>query len=114
MLTFARVWAVLFAIALAVGEALVALRVGKYWPLSLDDYAAVVGLLVGVWLSVKGRGHTVLVATWAYAVGNCWAVLFMRMDPDGGSGERLGLMTVLLVAAAVGLVSSAIAARRNG
>jgi len=38
--------------------------------------------------------------------GNLYAMLFTRMDPKTGTRERLGALTVLLVAALLGIVMS--------
>jgi len=106
MKIFLTVYSVICALALFVGETLVVLKTNKYWPLSLDDYIAVVALAVSVYVYQKSQQALGLIVVYAYVVGNLYAMLFTRLDPVHGSGERIGLLVVALSVAAVGFAIS--------
>lgn len=110
MLRLARGLTLAMAVALAAGETIVALAHGKYWPLSADDYAIAALLLYGRRATRGGGRRTWLVMPWALAAGNLYAMLFTRMDPAGGSGERLALVAVALAASLGGLAVAMLAA----
>ncbi len=92
--------------ALLVGETLVVIKTNKYWPLSLDDYIAVAALALSIYVYQKSQQALGLIVVYAYVVGNLYAMLFTRLDPVHGSGERIGLLVVALSVAAVGFVLS--------
>lgn len=105
------------AVILALGETLVVLTRGKYWPLSVDDYAAAAALLA----VSRARPHPfrlpLLAAVWAFATGNLYAMLFTRLDPATGTGERVALLALATALAAAGLawtLHRSLAALRHG
>ena len=101
---FMHDYALAFAGALAIGETLVILKAGKYWPLSFDDYLAVSALAGLALASRKSPQFLAMIpAVWAFVAGNLYAMLFTRLDPIHGSGERIGLVVVALTAAFAGL-----------
>jgi hypothetical protein len=96
------IYSTVFALLLILGETVVVLRARKFWPLSFDDYAVAALLLVAsLWLADPYR-LPVLLAAWAFSSGNLYAMLFTRMDPNGGSRERLPVLAVALVASLMG------------
>lgn len=103
---FHRYYNLAFVALLGIGETWVLATTDKYWPLSLDDYA---GLAVLLWctLLLHGAGKYLGCAL-AYAVmfGNLYAMLFTRLDPLHGSGERIGALIVLLALVACGCLMS--------
>lgn len=107
----ARGWALLFALALAIGETLVLWRTDKFWPLSLDDYLIVAILASAAFKPFTRTRGVVLCGAWCAAVGNSYAMLFGRLDPVWGSGQRIGLLILLLSAALLGLALSTVALR---
>jgi hypothetical protein len=99
---FHRYYNLAFVALLGIGETWVLATTDKYWPLSLDDYA---GLAVLLWCTLLLQGaRRYLGCALAYAVmfGNLYAMLFTRLDPMHGSGERIGALIVLLVFVATG------------
>lgn len=91
------------AAVLALGETLVVIMRGKYWPLSLDDYAAAAALLAVSWARPHPLRLPLLAAVWAFATGNLYAMLFTRLDPATGTGERVALLAIATTLAATGL-----------
>lgn len=100
------IYSLVCALALFVGETLVVLKTNKYWPLSLDDYLAVLALLTCAYLFNRTGKALGLIAVYAYVVGNLYAMLFTRLDPVHGSGERISLLVIALLIAGFGFLLS--------
>lgn len=90
------------AVVLTIGETLVLLRTDKYWPLSLDDYAVCALLAFSAFNLSSSFGPVLMLLAWAFMGGNLYAMLFTRMDPNGGTRERLGALAVLMTCALAG------------
>ncbi len=113
MITVVRWYSLIAAIALIAGETLVLVKTGKYLPLSIDDYLVAAWIAACAWRLTPDRPDpSWLLAGWAFATGNLYAILFSRMDPTFGSGQRIGLVTIALLAAAVGLLATAALGRQ--
>lgn len=94
------------AVLMAIGETLVLVKTDKYWPLSLDDYL-VCGALLYCGLTLEQiSSQYLLLATWGFMAGNIYAMIFTRMDPNGGTRERLGLLSIMLGGSLVGLLAT--------
>jgi len=106
MKLFLTLYSAICALALFVGETLVVLKTNKYWPLSLDDYIAVAALVVSIYIYQKTEKALGLIIVYAYVVGNLYAMLFTRLDPIHGSGERISLLVAALLVAAIGFAFS--------
>ena len=119
-LALARWLALVFAIVLAVTEAL--LNEGQpngkwqYAPLWIVDYVIVALLLAGFWLN-RRRGHEpVLILGWAFAAGVFYLALFASLDPELTRGlaaaadpqraTMVGLMALALAVQILGVVLS--------
>ncbi len=94
------------ATLLIIGETLVMIKTNKYWPLSLDDYAVCGLLLYGAFTMDQNLSLLIMIGAWCFMLGNLYAMLFTRMDPNGGSRERLGALTLMLVLGLIGLVAT--------
>lgn len=106
MLDFLFVLALLVSVILAIGETLILVKTDKYWPLSLDDYLACALLTYSALTLEQTSSQFLMLATWSMMAGNLYAMLFTRMDPKGGSRERLGALTALLVCSVTGAAST--------
>lgn len=106
-------YSLVFAITLACGEVLVTLKVNKYWPLTLDDFIGVAALLTAIVINLKHSATGYYLAAWAYIAGNIYAVLFMRLDPISGSGERIVLVSIVLGFAVLGCVLAFLVYRKE-
>ncbi len=96
----------LFIVLMGVGETLVLLTTDKYWPLSLDDYLGMAALAYAtVFVKVPAR-YLWMIVCYAAMAGNIYAMLFNRLDPIHGSGERIVPLMIILVYLSVGLVFS--------
>ncbi|GAA6151336.1 hypothetical protein [Pseudoteredinibacter isoporae] len=95
-------FALIVAVVLTIGETLVLVKTEKYWPLSLDDYAACALLAFSAFNLNQLYGLVMMLVAWTFMAGNLYAMLFTRMDPNGGTRERLGALAILLVCALAG------------
>lgn len=95
-------FALVVAVVLTIGETLVLVKTDKYWPLSLDDYAVCGLLAFSAFNLSEVYGLVLMLLAWAFMAGNLYAMLFTRMDPNGGTRERLGALAVLLLCAIAG------------
>ncbi|MBB6520259.1 hypothetical protein [Pseudoteredinibacter isoporae] len=95
-------FALVVAVILTIGETLVLVKTDKYWPLSLDDYAVCALLAFSAFNVTDIFGLVLMLVAWAFMAGNLYAMLFTRMDPNGGTRERLGALAVLLLCALAG------------
>lgn len=103
MLNFLGIFALVIAVVLTIGETLVLTRTNKYWPLSLDDYAVCLALGYSGLTLDKPLSQLIMLVAWAFMAGNLYAMLFTRMDPNGGTRERLAALAVLLSASLIGI-----------
>lgn len=84
------------------------IRTNKYWPLSVDDYLACALLVYSACTLEQTLSQLLMLVAWSFMSGNLYAMLFTRMDPQGGSRERLGALTLMLLLSLVGAVSTLI------
>jgi hypothetical protein len=89
---FLRYGSIFLSILLIIGETLVLLKTNKYWPLSVDDYVAATCIIISAYLAKENKYLPYLIAAWAFVLGNMYAMLFNRLDPVYGSGERINLL----------------------
>ena len=106
-----QIGTVILSVLLIIGETVVLLKTDKYWPLSLDDYFAATCLIVFAWLSNNSRYLQYLVASWAFVLGNMYAMLFNRLDPVYGCGERINLLIAINLIALFFLIFSVFVTR---
>ncbi|OQX33542.1 MAG: hypothetical protein B0D91_14145 [Oceanospirillales bacterium LUC14_002_19_P2] len=109
MLLFSRYLALAYAWVLGIGETFVFITTNKYWPLTFDDYIAVAFMLLVVRMARNELSIVLLPVGWAFVVGNFYAMLFMRLEANFNSSERLDVITVALGVGFVGLLTSIIA-----
>lgn len=118
MLAWSRYSALVFAIGLAIGEAAINWGHWQWWPLWVVDYGIVLWLLAAFLASRNpARAHT-LTSAWAFAFGVFYIALFAtleqirqgRIDSDGKT-VLIVLMAIMMVLAALGVVTAAYANR---
>jgi hypothetical protein len=108
MLDFVQYFAFIVALILTIGETVIVVRTTKYWPLSMDDYVACALLIYSACTLEQSLSQLLMLMTWAFMIGNLYAMLFTRLEPQGGSRERLGALTVMLLLSLVGAISTLI------
>lgn len=100
-LQVSRYLALVFALVLAVVEALLNMALPKwqYAPLWIIDYVIVFALLGSFWVT-RRRAHTpLLMASWALGAGVFYMALFIGLDP----ALKLGLADQPLLMSLIGL-----------
>ncbi|GAA5314882.1 MAG: hypothetical protein AseanaTS_00860 [Candidatus Pelagadaptatus aseana] len=102
------IYALCVATLLTFGETLVVIRTRKYWPLSLDDYLACALLAYCALTFEQPASQLLMLIAWAFMSGNLYAMLFTRMDPNGGSRERLPALSIMLLLSLIGILINAI------
>lgn len=107
-----RIGTIILSLFLIIGETVVLLKTDKFWPLSLDDYFIAIVLIIVAYCSNNNKFIPYLTAGWAFVLGNMYAMLFTRLDPIHGSGERVGLLILVNIIALLFLILS-IAVSKN-
>jgi hypothetical protein len=122
-LQWSRYTALLFAVGLGIGEAVINWGHWQFAPLWIVDYICVVWLLAGFYQTrsqaVGRQSIAVLASGWAFTAGVFYMALFISLDPElakynvGAGGTILILIELMLLIAALGVVTSFLALRKN-
>ena len=122
-LQWGRHTALLFAVGLGTGEAVINWGHWQFAPLWIVDYICVVWLLAGFYQTrsqaVGRQSIAVLASGWAFTAGVFYMALFISLDPEvakyniGAGGTILILIELMLLIAALGIVTSFLALRRS-
>ena len=102
-LALSRYIAIVFAVGLGIGEAVINWGRWQYAPLWIVDYVIVAWLLWGVIATRAGERVHLLLAAWAFTAGVFYMALFVGLDPELGAtiSPVLLSLTGLMLAAAV-------------
>lgn len=110
-LTALNVYSLICAVLLGIGEtAVLFIDPNKPLALALDDYLVAAGLIAFACKPLTQLRRAGLAACWAFAVGNLWVILIVRLE---GDGERLGAVIGALLAGVIGVIASAISLKQN-
>jgi len=122
-LQWSRYAALFFAIGLGIGEAVINWGNWQFAPMWIVDYICVVWLLAGFHQTrsqaVSRQSIAVLASGWAFTAGAFYMALFFSLDPGvakyniGASGTILIAIGLMLLIAALGVVTSFIALRSS-
>jgi hypothetical protein len=117
-LNWSRYTALIFAIGLAIGEAVINWGHWQYAPLWIVDYICVAWLLAGFYLSRDGKNLAALIGGWAFTSGVFYMALFISLDPQIAQHfERnptlLAIVGGMLVLAGLGVLTAWHAHRRR-
>jgi hypothetical protein len=118
LLQWSRYTALLFAIGLGIGEAVINWGNWQYAPLWIVDYICVAWLLAGFYRTRSGRGDAVLISAWAFTIGVFYMALFISLDPEiskyiKADRTLLFLIGGMLILATLGLITSSLAGRQG-
>ena len=115
LLTCCRYLALLYAIGLAIGEAVINSTQDQwqYAPMWIIDYLIVAYLLIGFWVTRQGRYVPILMSAYALSTGVMYIVFFLGLDPEVPdaarlSGILLGLVGLVFAISVLGLVGTTI------
>ena len=94
------------ALGMAAGETWFVVTTDKYAPLWLDDYFAVIAMLISVYLWRHAYGPALLLASWTFVLGNLYAMLFTRLEPVNPPDRPWILLSVLVIWALISSVAA--------
>ena len=97
-ITLSRYLALLFAIDLAIGEAVISWGHWQFAPLWIIDYLMVVCLLYAYYRTRQGGHVHTLHAAWAFTVGVFYLDLLVNLDPTLAPTIRAGTMLLTMIA----------------
>ena len=122
-LQWSRYTALLFAVGLGIGEAVINWGNWQFAPMWIVDYICVVWLLAGFYQTrsqaVSRQSIAVLASGWAFTAGVFYMALFISLDPEvakyniGAGGTILIAIGLMLLIAALGIVTSFLALRKS-
>jgi hypothetical protein len=95
----------LYAVGLAVGEAVInsSQDQWQYAPMWIIDYVVVVYLLIGFWMTRRGRHVPILMSAYALSTGVMYMVFFLGLDPDLPEAAQLRGTLLALVGLVFGI-----------
>jgi FtsH-binding integral membrane protein len=90
LLTCCRYLALLYAVGLAIGEAVInsSQDQWQYAPMWIIDYLIVAYLLIGFWITRRGRYVPILMSGYALSTGVMYIVFFLGFDPETPEAVR--------------------------
>ena len=123
-LQWSRYTALLFAVGLGIGEAVVNWGNWQFAPMWIVDYICVAWLIAGFYQTrsqaASRQSIAVLASGWAFTAGVFYMALFVSLDPGivfltdiGEGGTILILIGLMLVIAALGVGASFLALWRS-
>jgi len=122
-LQLSRYAALLFAVGLGIGEAVINWGNWQFAPMWIVDYICVLWLLAGFHQTrsqaVSRQSIAVLASGWAFTAGAFYMAFFISLDPGvakyniGASGTILIAIGLMLLIAALGVGASFLAMRRS-
>jgi hypothetical protein len=92
---------VLCAVVFA-GEAATLLLTDKFWPQGMDEFFFAGCLLLISARPLTTQRLTLIFGVCCFLFGSLYTMFFSRIDPHGGSGERLAGLLILMAACALG------------
>lgn len=120
LLTCCRYLALLYAIGLAIGEAVMNSTQDQwqYAPMWIIDYFIVVYLLIGFCVTRERKYVPILVSAYALSTGVMYMVFFLGLDPDVPDAARLhglllGLVGLVFAISVLGLVGTTLVCLRQ-
>jgi hypothetical protein len=95
----------LYAVGLAIGETVInsSLDQWHYAPMWIIDYLIVAYLLIGFWITRRGRHVPILMSAYALSTGVMYIVFFLGLDPDVPEAAQLHGILLALVGLVFGI-----------
>lgn len=84
------------------GEAATLLLTDKFWPQGMDEFLFVACMLSLTARPLTASRLTLMLGAWCFLFGSLYSMLFSRLDPHGGTGERLAGLVILMAACVLG------------
>lgn len=97
-----RLYVWIVCVIVFTGESATLLLTNKFWPQGMDELFFVACLLILSVRPLNALRLTLMFGAWCFLFGSLYTMLFSRLDPVGGSGERLPGLIILMVACLIG------------
>lgn len=99
---YLRIYVWVLCTVVVIGESLTLLLTNKYWPQGLDELAFSLALFVLTSRPLDATRLTLMFGSFWFLFGSLYTMYFSRVDPSGGTGERLAGLLVLMASCLVG------------
>ncbi len=119
LLQLSRWLALIFAVGLGIGEAVINWGNWQYAPLWIVDYVIVVWLLIGFYQTRRSSEAMVLASGWAFTAGVFYMALFVGLSPEwlkcnpAENSTLQFLVGLMLAIAVVGFIAAVASSRRQ-
>ena len=101
-LDYLRIYVWVLCTVVVLGESLTLLLTNKYWPQGMDELAFSLSLFVLTARPLDAKRLTLMFGSFWFLFGSLYTMFFSRLDPNGGTGERLAGLLVLMASCLVG------------
>jgi len=99
---YLRIYVWVLCTVVVIGETLTLLLTNKYWPQGMDELAFSLSLFLLTARPLDATRLTLMFGSFWFLFGSLYTMFFARLDPNGGSGERLAGLLVLMASCLVG------------
>lgn len=101
---YLRIYVWVLCTLVVIGESLTLILTTKYWPQGMDELAFSLSLFALTARPLNTKRLTLMFGSFWFLFGSLYTMFFSRLDPNGGTGERLAGLLVLMAACLVGAV----------
>jgi hypothetical protein len=113
MIKVLRIYTIVFCVLLFLSETAVLVMTDKFWLFSVDDYIAIIVLLLSLRSLRLLQGQLLQLVTWGYLSGKFYTSIFVRLNPAMDTSEPVLALSVLLIEVLAGLTLVALCLRTS-
>ncbi|MFQ3363905.1 MAG: hypothetical protein ACI883_000876 [Candidatus Azotimanducaceae bacterium] len=113
MIKVLRIYTIVFCVLLFLSETAVLVMTDKFWLFSVDDYIAIIVLLLSLRSLRLLQGQLLQLVTWGYLSGKFYTLIFVRLNPAMDTSEPVLALSVLLIEVLAGLTLVALCLRTS-
>jgi hypothetical protein len=101
---YLRIYTWVLVALVLVGESATLILTNKYFPQGMDEFAFVVWMVVVTSRPLNTTRLGLMFGGYLFLFGSLYTMLFSRLDPNGGTGERIPGLIILMAACVVGAI----------
>jgi hypothetical protein len=113
MIKVLSIYTIVFCVLLFLSETAVLVMTDKFWLFSVDDYIAIIVLLLSLRSLRLLQGQLLQLVTWGYLSGKFYTLIFVRLNPAMDTSEPVLALSVLLIEVLAGLTLVALCLRTS-
>jgi hypothetical protein len=113
MIKVLRIYTIVFCVLLFLSETAVLVMTDKFWLFAVDDYIAIIVLLLSLRSLRLLQGQLLQLVTWGYLSGKFYTLIFVRLNPAMDTSEPVLALSVLLIEVLAGLTLVALCLRTS-